>query len=105
MVEGVVTLKKKSESDGFLKTKADMEIDRLKADVEHNANRALEIARERDQLMRWKSEMLELWNKLDEYLNTRKDITIGQSKIDRAIEIMKEYDVIKNNNRPKWIVH
>lgn len=45
-----------------------------------------------DELRRWKSEMLELWNKLDGYLKTRKDITIGQSKIDRAIEIMKERD-------------
>ena len=45
-----------------------------------------------DELKRWKAEMLELWNKLDGYLQTRKDITIGQSKIDRAIQIMKERD-------------
>lgn len=48
-----------------------------------------------DELKRWKSEMLELWNKLDGYLQTRNDIKIGQSKIDRAIEIMKDHDSFK----------
>lgn len=48
-----------------------------------------------DELKRWKSEMLQLWDKLDSYMKTRNDITIGQSKVERAIEIMKERDVLR----------
>ena len=43
-------------------------------------------------LTSWKNEMLQLWNKLDAYIETRKDIRLGESKVDFAIKIMKERD-------------
>lgn len=44
------------------------------------------------ELTSWKNEMLQLWNKLDAYIETRKDIRLGESKVDFAIKIMKERD-------------
>lgn len=56
---------------------------------------ALEEREELKQLRRWKQEMLQLWNKLDAYLNTRKDLRVGDSKVDFAIRIMKEHEKLK----------
>lgn len=58
------------------------------------------------ELTRWKNEMLQLWNKLDAYLQTRNDTRLGESKIDFVIKVMKEQealqrvrDLLKNSDR------
>ena len=58
------------------------------------------------ELHAWKKEMLQLWNKLDAYLQTRNDTRLGESKIDFVIKVMKEQealqrvrDLLKNSDR------
>lgn len=59
-------------------------------------NQALSSAlKEIEELNRWKKEMLQLWNKLDAYIETRKDIRLGESKVDFAIKVMKEHEKMK----------
>lgn len=58
-------------------------------------NQALSSAlKEIAELTRWKNEMLQLWNKLDAYLQTRNDTRLGESKIDFVIKVMKEQESI-----------
>lgn len=54
-------------------------------------NQALSSAlKEIAELNSWKKEMLQIWNKLDSYIETRADIKLGVSKVDFAIQIMKD---------------
>lgn len=50
---------------------------------------AIEIWNELDSLRKWKAEMLKVYGKFDDYMNSRADVPLGVSKVDFAIELMK----------------
>ena len=58
-------------------------------------NQLSSAIKEVEELKRWKTEMLQLWNKLNDYIESRNDIKLGVSKVEFAIKIMKERDVLQ----------
>jgi hypothetical protein len=59
-----------------------------------------QLKREVEELKRWKAEAMVIINKLNAYMDTRTDIHIGDSKVDKAIEFLKEHERL-TRKRPK----